>query len=50
MYKGVKSIIQEGIQVRLHKALFDTVKKMIKVRLLRKNANGLETFILNNYK
>lgn len=37
MYKGVKPIIQEGVQFRLFKGLFDMVKKMIKVRLLKEN-------------
>lgn len=40
IYQGVKSIIQESIQVRLHKGLFDMVKEMIKVRLLKKNVKG----------
>lgn len=36
MYKGVKPVIQEGIQVRFFKGLFDMVKKII-VRLLKEN-------------
>ena len=38
--KGVKSVIQESIQVRLHKDLSDLVKKMIKVRLPKESVKG----------
>lgn len=38
--KGVESVIQESIQVRLHKGLSDLVKKMINVRLLKENVKG----------
>ena len=37
MCKGVLSVIQESIHVRLHKGLSDLMKKMIKGRLLTKN-------------